>query len=193
MSYLILTRNWLYILGSVLLFVLFSSGMAQAAQSAAERGVGGIVGSGIVQYRASWAVVIGINRYTKAPRLNYAVNDAKRIVAAVQQLGFASDKILLLLDEEERLAREKARSEQAQREIKHKRQVEEAAKVELANLEMERARLQAAAERIAKEKARTEEARLEAERKEKGGEASKAFQAQVIPSYHRLHLSLVPL
>ncbi len=37
MSYLILTRNWLYLLGSVLLFVLFSSGMAQAAQSAAER------------------------------------------------------------------------------------------------------------------------------------------------------------
>ena len=100
MSYLILTRNWLYILGSVLLFVLFSSGMAQAAQSAAERGVGGIVASGIVQYRASWAVVIGIDRYTKAPRLNYAVNDAKSIVAAVQQLGFASDKILLLLDEE---------------------------------------------------------------------------------------------
>lgn len=72
MSYLILTRNWLYILGSVILFVLFSSEMAQAAQSAAERGVGGIVASGIVQYRTSWAVVIGINRYTKAPRLNYA-------------------------------------------------------------------------------------------------------------------------
>ena len=36
MSYLILARNWLYILGSVLLFVLFSSEMAQAAQSAAE-------------------------------------------------------------------------------------------------------------------------------------------------------------
>ena len=92
MKYLILTRNWLYILGSMLLFVLFSSEMAQAARSA---------------------------------------------------------------------------------------QVEEAAKVELANLEMERARLQAVEERIAKEKARTEEARLEAERKEKGG-ASKASQAQVI-------------
>src|SRR5262245_12578369 len=100
MSYLILTRNWLYILRSVLLFFLFSSELAQAAQSAADRGVGGIVASGIVQYRTSWAVVIGINRYTKAPRLNYAVNDAKSIVAAVQQLGFASDKILLLLDEE---------------------------------------------------------------------------------------------
>jgi len=45
-------------------------------------------------------VVIGINRYTKAPRLNYAVNDAKSVVAAVQKLGFASDKILLLLDQE---------------------------------------------------------------------------------------------
>jgi hypothetical protein len=85
MSYLILTRNWLYIIGSVLLFVLFSSEMAQAAQSAAERGVGGIVGSGIVQYRTSWTLVIGINRYTKAPRLNYAVNDAKSVVAASQQ------------------------------------------------------------------------------------------------------------
>src|SRR5262245_61024177 len=100
MSYLILTRNWLSILGSALLFVLFSSDIAQSAQSAAERGVGGIFASGIVQYRASWAVVIGINRYTKAPQLNYAVNDAKSLVAAVQQLGFASDKILLLLDEE---------------------------------------------------------------------------------------------
>ena len=45
-------------------------------------------------------MVIGINRYTKAPRLNYAVNDAKSVVAAVQKLGFASDKILLLLDQE---------------------------------------------------------------------------------------------
>jgi hypothetical protein len=85
MSYLILTRNWLYIIGSVLLFVLFSSEMAQAARSAAERGVGVFVASDIPQYRASWAVVIGINRYTKAPRLNYAVNDAKSVVAAVQK------------------------------------------------------------------------------------------------------------
>ena len=108
MSYSILTRNWLYIPSSVLLFALFSSGMAQAAQSAAERGVGGIVASGIVQYRASWAVVIGINRYTKAPRLNYAVNDAKSVVAAVQQLGFVSDKILLLLDEEATQAEDRA-------------------------------------------------------------------------------------
>jgi len=59
-------------------------------------------------------------------------------------------------------------------------QVEEAAKIELANLDMERARLQAAEERIAEEKARTEGARLEAERTEKGVEASKASQAQVI-------------
>src|SRR5262245_8707816 len=100
MSYLNLTRNWLSILGSVLLFVLLFSGVTQAAQTAAERGVGGIFASGIIQYRASWAVVIGIDRYTKAPQLNYAVSDANSIVAAVQQLGFASDKILLLLDEE---------------------------------------------------------------------------------------------
>jgi hypothetical protein len=70
----------------------------QDTHPAEERGVGGIAPSAVVQYRNSWAVVIGINRYTKAPRLNYAVNDAKSVVAAVQQLGFASDKILLLLD-----------------------------------------------------------------------------------------------
>jgi len=62
--------------------------------------VGGINPSALISYRTSWAVVIGINRYTKAPRLNYAVNDAKSVVAAVQKLGFASDKILLLVDQE---------------------------------------------------------------------------------------------
>lgn len=51
-------------------------------------------------YGNSWAIVIGINRYSKAPRLNYAVNDAKSVVAALQKLDFAPDKILLLLDRE---------------------------------------------------------------------------------------------
>jgi uncharacterized caspase-like protein len=74
--------------------------LLDAADPAEERGVGGIVPSGVGQYRSSWAVVIGINQYSKAPRLNYAVNDARSVVAAAQKLGFASDKILLLLDNE---------------------------------------------------------------------------------------------
>jgi hypothetical protein len=77
-------------------FLIFQ--VSYSAQITTERGVGGIVPSAAVTYRDSWAVIIGINRYTKASRLNYAVNDANSVVAAVQQLGFPSDKILLLLD-----------------------------------------------------------------------------------------------
>lgn len=79
-----------------LTFLIFQ--VSHSAEVTTERGVGGIALSTAVTYRHSWAVIIGINRYTKAPRLNYAVNDATSVVKAIQQLGFPPDKILLLLD-----------------------------------------------------------------------------------------------
>jgi hypothetical protein len=67
----------------------------------AQKGIGGIVPASIAgMYRSSWAVVIGINRYTRAPRLNYAVNDADIIVATLKQIGFPADKIVTLVDRE---------------------------------------------------------------------------------------------
>jgi hypothetical protein len=48
-----------------------------------------------VRAGASWAIVIGINRYDKAPHLNYAVNDARSVAAALPKLGFAAVKMLL--------------------------------------------------------------------------------------------------
>lgn len=44
---------------------------------------------------ASWALVIGINRYAKAQHLNYAVNDARSVAAALPKLGFTQVKMLL--------------------------------------------------------------------------------------------------
>ncbi|HTO13578.1 MAG TPA: caspase family protein [Candidatus Binatia bacterium] len=44
---------------------------------------------------ASWAVVIGINRYDRAERLNYAVNDARSVAAALPRLGFNEVRVLL--------------------------------------------------------------------------------------------------
>jgi Caspase domain/Bacterial SH3 domain len=48
----------------------------------------------------SWAVVIGINTYQhlEIPVLSYAVNDARSVAAALQRLGFTSERIFLLLD-----------------------------------------------------------------------------------------------
>lgn len=98
MSFSRLAKERLSVFGSVLLFALFFYEVAHAAQPSGQRGAGGIAPASVGSYRNSWAVVIGINRYTKAPRLNYAVNDAKSVVAAVQQLGFPSDKIVAILD-----------------------------------------------------------------------------------------------
>lgn len=52
-------------------------------------------------YEKSWALVIGINRYTKGgkdfPNLSYAVSDAKRVAARLKEMGF---EVTLLLDQE---------------------------------------------------------------------------------------------
>jgi len=51
------------------------------------------------RYDESWALVIGIDRYEHAPSLRCAVNDADRFAGAlVNQLGFAPDKVRVLLD-----------------------------------------------------------------------------------------------
>lgn len=48
----------------------------------------------------SWAVVIGINTYqhSEIPALSYAVNDAHSVAAALERLGFTSERLFLLLD-----------------------------------------------------------------------------------------------
>jgi len=91
-------RNKLFLVVAAALFGQhLLAGMVAAAE---KRGIGGITPGPVVRYQNSWAVIIGINLYTKAPRLNYAVNDANSVLAQVQKLGFQSDKILLLLDRE---------------------------------------------------------------------------------------------
>ena len=52
-------------------------------------------------YRSSWALVIGIDRYPhpKIPSLRYAVNDARSVKAALEDLGFPSHQIFVLLNE----------------------------------------------------------------------------------------------
>ena len=47
---------------------------------------------------ASWALVVGINAYRHADRLNYAVADAQAVAAALPSLGFPHVRVLL--DEE---------------------------------------------------------------------------------------------
>ena len=49
-------------------------------------------------YQDSWAVVIGIDSYQKAPRLNYAAADAKAVFDLLPSLGFPRDNTQLLLD-----------------------------------------------------------------------------------------------
>jgi len=49
-------------------------------------------------YPNSWAVVIGINAYQKAPRLHYAVADAKAVAALLPSLGFPEQNTFALLD-----------------------------------------------------------------------------------------------
>lgn len=52
-------------------------------------------------YEKSWALVIGINRYTKGgkdfPNLSYAVSDAQRVAARLKEMGF---EVTLLLDQD---------------------------------------------------------------------------------------------
>ncbi len=52
-------------------------------------------------YRDSWALIIGINNYTRAPKLRYAVNDANEIEKVLLEFySFKSDKIIKLMDGE---------------------------------------------------------------------------------------------
>jgi len=51
-------------------------------------------------YENSYALVIGINNYVKAPPLGYAINDAEAVAEALKtQFDFPNDNITLLLDE----------------------------------------------------------------------------------------------
>ena len=49
-------------------------------------------------YSDSWALVIGINAYEKASRLNYAVADARAVAEQLVRLGFPRQNIRVLLD-----------------------------------------------------------------------------------------------
>ena len=50
------------------------------------------------KYESSWALVVGINDYTCAPPLGYAVNDASGVVACLEPLGFPQENATLLTD-----------------------------------------------------------------------------------------------
>jgi hypothetical protein len=68
-----------------------------ARPALAMRSRAGTPGDALARLRngTSWALVIGINRYDKAPHLNYAVNDARSVAAALPKLGFSGVKVLL--------------------------------------------------------------------------------------------------
>lgn len=93
-------RGFNIALGSLIgLYLLLVTGSVWA-QTPSERGVK-IVPLPVEQiYRDSWAVVIGINRYKNAPRLNYAVSDAQNVATELKKLGFAADKVFVILDEQ---------------------------------------------------------------------------------------------
>jgi len=93
-------RSWPgLILGICLVSNLLAESL-HAAQATAGRGVKAVSPAKIGNYANSWAVVIGINSYQKAPRLNYAVADARSMLAAILDLGFAPDKTIAILDQE---------------------------------------------------------------------------------------------
>lgn len=46
-------------------------------------------------YGTSWALVVGINEYRHADPLNYAVNDARAVAAALPALGFQRVRVLV--------------------------------------------------------------------------------------------------
>ena len=50
-------------------------------------------------YGDSWAVIIGVDQYKTAPGLQYAVNDARSIAAALPALGLPKENIFLRLNE----------------------------------------------------------------------------------------------
>lgn len=71
-----------------------------AAQLPQGRGVLAVPTAKTGIYANSWAVVIGINSYQNAPRLNYAVSDARSMLSTIKDLGFAEDKTVAILDTE---------------------------------------------------------------------------------------------
>jgi uncharacterized caspase-like protein len=88
-----------FILHSILGLLLFAASLP-AAQAPAGRGVKTVPSAKVGDYSNSWAVVIGINDYQKAPRLNYAVSDARSMLSTVSGLGFAADKTIAILDQD---------------------------------------------------------------------------------------------
>ncbi len=90
-----LSGSWRSLVVLALLVVPTSS----FAQSATFPGLASSV------YPSSWALVIGINAYQKAPRLNYSVADAKAVAAVLPGLGFQKQNIFVLLDRDATKAR----------------------------------------------------------------------------------------
>ncbi|MCX7761423.1 MAG: PEGA domain-containing protein [Candidatus Kryptonium sp.] len=71
---------------------------------AQERGIGfREVGRTDLQsfYRESWAVIIGIDNYLKAPKLRYAVKDASEVAKVlIEKFGFKSENVIQLYNEQ---------------------------------------------------------------------------------------------
>ncbi|MEN3039146.1 MAG: caspase family protein, partial [Candidatus Kryptonium sp.] len=69
-----------------------------------ERGIGlREVGKTDLQsfYRESWAVIIGIDNYLKAPKLRYAVKDASEVAKLlIEKFGFKSENVIQLYNEQ---------------------------------------------------------------------------------------------
>jgi formylglycine-generating enzyme required for sulfatase activity len=74
------------------LALLVGLALASGAGSAlAQGGAGGL-------YPNSWALVIGVDAYQKAPRLQYATADARSVAELLPALGFPRQNVRLLLD-----------------------------------------------------------------------------------------------
>ncbi|HSF06187.1 MAG TPA: caspase family protein [Methylomirabilota bacterium] len=76
-----------------------------AAMAAQDRGIAVTPRSAtsIAQpYAQSWAVVVGVDRFRdrRVASLNYAANDARSVARALATVGFAPDKIFLLIDDQ---------------------------------------------------------------------------------------------
>src|SRR5581483_1342675 len=76
----------------VSLFLLFAAYLLAGSSADAQ------IGKPEGLYYKSWAVVIGIDDYLVAPKLNWAVGDAKAVVAGLRSLGF--DEVMELYDKD---------------------------------------------------------------------------------------------
>lgn len=94
------TRKRIALLIALFLFAPFSTATGLAAESVTDRGVKAVPASTVGIYRNSWAVIIGINGYRKAPKLNYAVSDAKNVLGSLRELGFPPENTIAILDQE---------------------------------------------------------------------------------------------